>query len=97
MLAFINFIILLLYAQSIDEKIEDISKIINFELINHKKFENFEMDIDSDYQSIYIYPNNISFIKNILINGENYSALISTNLSESENSSYALSTISGSA
>jgi hypothetical protein len=83
MLAFINFIILLLYAQSIDEKIEDISKIINFELINHKKFENFEMDIDSDYQSIYIYPNNISFIKNILINGENYSALISTNLSDS--------------
>jgi len=81
MLAFINFIILLLYIKSIDGKIEDISKTFYFELINQRIFESFELDLD--YQSAFIFPNNISIVKNLLINGENYTTLISTNLSES--------------
>jgi len=83
MLALLAFISLLLYAKSIDEEIENISKIINFELINYVIFDKIDFELDSDYQTIYIYPSNISFIKNVLINGENYSALISTNLSDS--------------
>ena len=83
MLALLAFISLLLYAKTIDEEIENISKIINFELINYVIFDKIDFELDSDYQTIYIYPSNISFIKNILINGENYSALISTNLSDS--------------
>ena len=83
MLAILTFISLLLYTKSIDEEIENISKIINFELINYIIFDKIDFELDSDYQTIYIYPSNISFIKNILINGENYSALISTNLSDS--------------
>ena len=83
MLAFINFIIILLYIKSLDENIENISKIIHFELINQKIFDKSDLDFDSDYHSIYVFPNNISFIKNILINGENYNTLISTNISNS--------------
>ena len=64
-----------------NNNIEDISNTFSFELINKIQKDSGNLIIDPI--STYIYPYNISFISNLLINVTNYNALISTNLSES--------------
>ena len=59
--------------------IEDISSTFSFELINKIQKDTGNLILDED--STYIYPYNISYISNLVINGSNYNALISTNLS----------------
>ena len=56
-------------------------KIFSFELIDTIKNANNNLTIDS--LSTYIFPNNISIIKNLSLENKLYNTLISTNLSES--------------
>ena len=75
------YIFIVLLTNIIYTKIEEISKIISFELINKIKKEYNPVIID--YYSRSIFPNNISLINNLTINNELYETLISTNLSNS--------------
>ena len=75
------YIIILLIIEIVYSKIEDIYKIFPFELINKTKKE--PNSIIKDFDSTYIFPNNISLIKNLLIDGTSKDTLISTNLSDS--------------
>ena len=63
-----------------NQKIEDISDTIPFELIN--RVQKSSNKLIFDYESTYIYPFNISYISNLEINGSFYKSLISTNLSK---------------
>ena len=77
----LDYILIILLTNIIYTKIEEISKIISFELINKIKKEYDPVIID--YYSRSIFPNNISLINNLTINNELYETLISTNLSNS--------------
>ena len=81
MLAYLFHIITFFLFKIIYSKIEDFSIIFSFELINKYKKESNDITIDS--YSTYIFPNNISQIKNLLINGIKNNTLISTNLTNS--------------
>ena len=64
-----------------NNNIEDLSNTFPFELINKIQKDSGNLTIDAI--STYIYPYNISYISNLIINVTDYNALISTNLSES--------------
>ena len=81
MLLFYLFYIIIFSTNIIYSKIEDISTIFSFDLINKYKKESNNIIIDS--YSTYIFPNNISLINNLLINEVSNKTLISTNLSNS--------------
>ena len=81
---YVYYLILCLVFSLLNSKlssIEDISSTFSFELIN--KVQNDSGKLIIDPHSSYIYPYNISFIKNFMINSSFYDALISTNLSDS--------------
>ena len=65
MLLFYLFYIIIFSTNIIYSKIEDISTIFSFDLINKYKKESNSIIIDS--YSTYIFPNNISLINNLLI------------------------------
>lgn len=77
----LNNFILLFFIKGIYLKLEDISKIFDFILANKAKKEYNSLIID--YDSTYIFPNNISIIQDLLINGTEKNILISTSLPES--------------
>ena len=81
MLLFYLFYIIIFSTNIIYSKIEDISTIFSFDLINKYKKESNSIIIDS--YSTFIFPNNISLINNLLINEVSNKTLISTNLSNS--------------
>ena len=81
MLLFYLFYIIIFSNNIIYSKIEDISTIFSFDLINKYKKESNSIIIDS--YSTFIFPNNISLINNLLINEVSNKTLISTNLSNS--------------
>lgn len=82
MLKYFFYIIILFSNKISNSEIDDISKIFSFELVNkYKKEINPSMTIDS--YSTYIFPNNISLIKNLYINDSPNNTLISTNLTNS--------------
>ena len=61
--------------------IEEISNTFSFELINRIYKDSGNLTLD--YESLYIYPYNISYYSNLLINNTEFRTLISTNLSHS--------------
>ena len=65
MLLFYLFYIIIFSTNIIYSKIEDISTIFSFDLINKYKKESNSIIIDS--YSTFIFPNNISLISNLLI------------------------------
>ena len=77
------FIIIFLISQNIIkiQGIEEISYTFSFELINRNQKDSGKLTFDSD--STYIYPYNISYFSNFVINSTKYQTLISTNLSQS--------------
>ena len=79
----IHFILSIEEGEEGEELIQGISSpiIFSFDIINTTKKELNNITIDSS--SAYIFSNNISIIKNLSLNGENNSTLISTNLSDS--------------
>lgn len=81
MLIYLYLLIFLFFIQSIESKIETISKIFKFKLINKKKKSSNNISIDSF--STFIFPTNLSFIRNLSLNDVMNETLISTNLSSS--------------
>lgn len=81
MFIYLYLLIFLFFIQSIESKIETISKIFKFKLINKKRKAPNNISIDSF--STFIFPTNISFIQNLSLNDVINETLISTNLSSS--------------
>ena len=77
------FIIFYLFTNHLTQnrRTEEVSDTFFFELINRIHKDSGNLTFDSD--STYIYPYNISYFSNLIINSTKFRTLISTNLSHS--------------